>query len=52
MFLKEKFWVLSSFLILGHCSRGGVFGEILSHFLQPTLMQVPYHLFDMQESLS
>ena len=38
--LREKLQVLSSLLIVGHCTRGGVYGEIVSQPLLSSLMWV------------
>ena len=41
LFLREKLWVLSSLLIVGHCARDGVYGVPAS----PTCFNVVFSLF-------
>lgn len=51
LLLREKLWVLSSLLIVGHCNRDGFHGKIVSQTLLPTLMSDFLHSSNAQESL-
>lgn len=41
LFLRDKIWVLGSFLIVGHHGKGGFYGETVSQPLLPGLLWFP-----------
>lgn len=51
LFLREKPLILCFLTIVGHSTRVGVYGEIVSQSFLHTSLWFPYHLSDVKASL-